>query len=191
MNTASWLGLVAAALALGCASPAAERAAEAKPGAYAAEVVSVTATVEAIDHGQRTALLRRPDGTLVALRLGPEVRNLEQVRKGDRVVTTYVDSLAIFVIDDAGGEPGVTTGTKVELAPRGAKPAVVSTNLVEIRARVESVDLKERTVTLVGEAGVIGTFHVDPSVRRLEQVEPGDDVVARITEATAIEVKAP
>jgi hypothetical protein len=46
-------------------------------------------------------------------------------------------------------------------------------------------------VTLVGEAGPIGTFRVDPSVKRLDRVEPGDDVVARITEATAIEVKAP
>jgi hypothetical protein len=188
VKAASWLGVAACALALACAGPGAE---EAKPGVLVAESVSVTATVEAVDHGQRTALLRRPDGTLVALRLGPEVRNLDQVRKGDRVVATYVDSVAIFVADDADQEPGVTAGTKVELAPRGAKPGVVATNLVEIRARVERVDLRKRTVTLVGAAGVIGTFRVDPSVRRLEQVEPGDDVVARITEATAIEVKAP
>ena len=197
MKAGTWLGL-AGALALGCTGPGAvvakqerEQAQEAKPGAFVAQAVSASATVEAIDHAQRAVLLRRSDGTLLALRLGPEVRNLDQVHKGDRVVATYVDSVAIFVDDDSSTPPGVTSGTKVELAPLGDEPRVVSTNVSEIRARVESVDLQKRTVTLVGEAGPIGTFRVDPSVKRLDRVEPGDDVVARITEATAIEVKAP
>ena len=200
VRAGTWLGL-AVALALGCTGPGAvvakqereqkqAQAQEGKPASFAAQAVSASATVEAVDHAQRAVLLRRQDGTLLALRLGPEVRNLDQVRKGDRVVATYLESVAIFVAED-DGRPGATTTRKVEIAPLGDKPRVVSTNVSEIRARVESVDLEKRTLTLVGESGSIGSFHVDPSVERLDEVEPGDDVVARITEATAIEVKAP
>jgi len=177
---------VGLALALGCTGPG---AAARKPAALEAVTVSVTATVEAIDHGQRTVLLRRADGTLVAMRLGPEVRNLAQVRRGDRVVTTYVDSFAIFVTDDEGAA-GTAAASTVEVAAKGAKPGVVSTNVVQITARIESVDPRARTVTLVGTEGVLGTFRVDPRVP-LDRIDPGDDVVARVTEAIAIEVVAP
>jgi hypothetical protein len=187
MRGAAWIGLAALAfgLALGCTGPGAA----AKPSALAAEAVSVSATVEAIDHGRRTVLLRRADGTLVATRLGPEVRNLDQVRKGDRVVATYVESFAISVTDDEGA-PGPAAASTVEVAAKGAKPRVVSTNVGQITARVESIDRRARTLTLVGSEGVLGTFRVDPRVP-LDRIDPGDDVVARVTEAIAIEVVAP
>jgi hypothetical protein len=188
---AAWSGLGALAFGLGlglgpgCTGPGAA----AKPGALSVEAVSVSATVEAIDHGQRTVLLRRADGTLVAMRLGPEVRNLDQVRKGDLVVATYVDSVAIYVTDEESAT-GAAAESTVEVAAKGAKPGLVSTSVVELTARVESVDRDARTLTLVGAAGVLGTFKVDPRVP-LDRVDPGDDVVARVTEAVAIEVVAP
>jgi hypothetical protein len=175
-------------LALGCAG--AGPAPSGRPGALVAQATSVTATVEAIDHGQRRVLLRRADGSMVALRLGSEVRNLDQVRKGDRVVATYVDAVAIFVSEDTD-EPGATASSRVDVAPLGARPGVVSTHVVELRARVESVDLRRRTLTLMGEQGVIGTFRVDEQAGRLDAIEPGDDVVVRLTEALALSVEPP
>jgi hypothetical protein len=183
-------GLLAAAfacgLASGCAGSDTAETPE-KPGKLVAKAVSVKATVEAVDQGQRSVLLRREDGTLVALRLGPEVRNLAQVHKGDIVRATYLDSVAVFVAKGKG-EPGKTAAaTTVELAPIGTKPSAVVTKVTEVTARVQAVDPDERTVTLEG----IGTFRVDPSVEGLENVEVGDDVVAKVTEAIAVEVEAP
>jgi hypothetical protein len=179
--------MLACGLSSGCAGSDTSE----KPGALVAKAVSVKATVEAIDHGQRSVLLRREDGTLVALRLGSEVRNLDQVRKGDVVRATYVDSVAVFVAKGDGDPGTAAAATSVELAPVGAKPGAVVTNVTEITARVQEIDTDARTVTLAGADGVIGTFRVDPSVEGLENVEVGDDVVARVTEAIAIEVEAP
>jgi hypothetical protein len=183
-------GLSVAGLAFGlaCAGAGTEARSQ-RPGALVAEAVSVSATVEAIDHGERRVLLRRSDGTLVALRLGPEVRNLDQVRRGDTVRATYLESMAIYVTEGAG-EPAATAGSTVELAAEGQRPGAVVTNVAQITARVQSVDARTRTVTLMGPEGMIGPFRVDPSVD-LSRVDPGDDVVARVTEAIAIEVTAP
>lgn len=185
------LACVVAAVALGCTGPgaAARSGAAVKPGALAAEAVSVTATVEQIDHGRRMVLLRRADGTLVALRLGPEVRNLDRVRKGDEVVATYVESIAILVTDEGAG-PGAAAVRTVDIAAKGERPGLVTTQVSQITARVESVDRRARTLTLVGAEGIIGPFRVGDDVP-LDEIDPGDDVVARVTEAIAIEVVAP
>jgi hypothetical protein len=135
VKAGTWLGL-AGALALGCTGPGAvvakqerEQAQEAKPGAFVAQAVSASATVEAIDHAQRAVLLRRQDGSLVALRLGPEVRNLDQVHEGDRVVATYLDSVAIFVAEDEG-QPGSATSRawSRRTSPRSAPASRASTS---------------------------------------------------------------
>ena len=144
-------GLLAAVfacgLASGCAGSDTAETPE-KPGKLVAKAVSVKATVEAVDQGQRSVLLRREDGTLVALRLGPEVRNLAQVHKGDIVRATYIDSVAVFVAKGKR-DPGQPAATRtVELAPEGAKPSAVVTNVTEVTARVQAVDAGERTVTL-------------------------------------------
>ena len=53
----------------------------------------VSATVQAIDVDTRMVVLRESDGTEFALVVDPEVRNLDQVKAGDRVVTRYRESL--------------------------------------------------------------------------------------------------
>ena len=56
------------------------------PGFSAAGSPTSTATVSAIDHENRTGMLRLPDGTTVTFKAGPEVRNFDNLKVGDQVL---------------------------------------------------------------------------------------------------------
>jgi hypothetical protein len=56
---------------------------------------------------------------------------------------------------------------------------------------VEAVDYPKRTITLKGAQGNVRTYRVGDSVRRLDEVKKGDQVVLRVTDALAILVEKP
>ena len=57
-------------------------------------------------------------------------------------------------------------------------------------AVVEAINYKTRTVTLRGPQQKTVTLKVDDSVKRLNEVKKGDEIVVRRTEALAIDVTA-
>ncbi len=159
-----------------------------KPGVVMAEGASITATVEAIDYDKRTVDLKGPKGNVVTLKVGPEVKNFNQVKTGDRVTAKYFESTAILV-RKPNEPPFAEQGSSVQVAPKGAKPGAVAVETSEITARVEDIDYKTRTVTLRGPQQKMVTLKVDKSVKRFNEVKKGDDIVVRRTEAMAIDVK--
>ena len=175
------------ALAQG-ADPNVKAASELKPGGFAVEAVSSTATVDAIDAATRMVTLKFADGTTQAYKAGPEVRNFDQVSVGDQVKTTYVESVALFV-RKSNEKPFAGEAQTVQLAPKGAKPGVIVTNTAEITATAEAIDYAKRTVTLKGPRGNSVTYAVDESVTNFKNVKVGDELVLRVTEATAIVVE--
>lgn len=160
-----------------------------KPGVETAELVVATATVEKIDLSTREVTLKGEDGTLETVKVGPEARNLSQVNVGDKVTMKYYQALAIFVTPHAG-MPSVTEATNLQRAPLGAKPSGQVTNVVERTAIVEAMDPAKRTVTIRGPGGSRNTMKVGDQVK-LDQINVGDQVVARYTEAVAISVEKP
>jgi Cu/Ag efflux protein CusF len=67
-----------------------------KPGGTAERVVSVTATIAAIDKAAMTVTLRAPDGEITTVKArNPD--NLNRVSVGDLVDITYTEALAISV----------------------------------------------------------------------------------------------
>jgi hypothetical protein len=67
-----------------------------KPGGIAAEQVTVTATVEAIDAKKQRVTLKGPEGKLLEVKV-KDPKNLKNVKKGDQVVLTYTEALAVSV----------------------------------------------------------------------------------------------
>lgn len=61
--------------------------------------------------------------------------------------------------------------------------------MVSSRAQVVAVDNERRLVTLRDEDGDTTTVSVGPEVRRLNEVKPGDYVVARYVEAAALDIR--
>ena len=171
------------------AAPKAEAPAG-KPGVVVADVTRITATVEAVDQANRTVTLKGSLGRTVTLTVPPEAKNFDQVKVGDKVKVKYVDSVAIFV-RKSSDPPNASETKAVAVAPRGQKPMAAAINTVEVTANVEKVDYQRRLITLKGPEGNVRTLKVDPRVKRLAEIKPGDDIVLRRTEAVALEVTPP
>lgn len=62
-----------------------------------ANVVKLTAAVEAVDAANRTVTLKGPRGKVVTLPVGQDVKNFDQIKVGDQVEATYTEALAISV----------------------------------------------------------------------------------------------
>jgi hypothetical protein len=192
-----WLPIVIVALA-GCTkstpvplmAAAVETEPRLGPGAITEEsVISTEATVVSIDHATRMVTLRTPDQRLHTLRVDPSVRNLGKVRKGDEVVTTYYEAIAVAV--KKAGKTGVSTNEDTERARAGQKPGGVAAETTTITARVVKIDRKHRSLDLRGPEGNVLTVDVqDPA--QLQNLAVGDLVEVSVTEAVAMQVeKAP
>src|SRR5215470_2194043 len=156
-----------------------------KPGVVYADRRTTTGTVESIDAANRTVTIKRSDGQMVTLKAPPEAKNFDQIKPGDSVRAEYLDAIAVFVRTPSG-PPQAGENTTVAVAPKGEKPRAVATKTVEMTAKVEAIDYDKRLVTLLGPQGNRRTVKVDESVKRLNEVKPGDEVVVRHTEAVAI-----
>jgi len=158
-----------------------------RPGVVMAEGSSINATVEAIDYDKRTVDLKGPKGNVVTLKVGPEAKNFNQVKVGDRVTAKYLESTAIQVRKP--NEPPFAQ-SNVEVARKGEKqPGGVAVATAEMTAVVEDINYKTRTVTLRGPQQKTVTLKVDKDVKRFNEVKKGDEIVVRRTEALAIDVK--
>jgi hypothetical protein len=171
------------------AAPAA--AAKAGPRVVIAETTSIEARLDAVDVNTRLMTVTGPQGKTLTLRVAPEMKDLDQVKPGDRLIVRYFESLALFV--RKGSEPrAATEGTAVQVVPNKAKkPAAMAVDTVEFKGTVEAIDYGKRRVTLKGPEGKTRTIKVDPSVKRLDEVKKGDQIVVRYTEAIAFSVRKP
>ena len=78
----------------------------------------------------------------------------------------------------------------IAVAPKGAMPGVIMAKTRQITAKIVSVDTQARTVTVEGPAGGMPTIKVGPNVK-LDELQKGDDVTLRVTDALAIRVEKP
>jgi len=159
-------------------------------GLRVSDQVTVKAAVVAINQEKRVVTLRGPEGNEQTFKLGPEVRNLKQVRKGDEVVATYYESIAVKLRKPGEVAPGVTATQDVVRAAPGEMPGAAVGETVSVTATVQKVDRKKQTVTLKGPQGKVVTVKVlDPE--RLAKVKKKDLVEVTYTEAVAIAVEKP
>jgi Cu/Ag efflux protein CusF len=149
-------------------------------------VLTVTATVKAIDHKNRLVTLLGPEGDTLTIEAGPEVRNLDQVKRGDLVVVGYQESIALKL--KKHGEPDVKTAEVADRAAVGDQPGAGAAQSVSVTTKIVKIDRANQRVTLKGPKGRTAVVHVkDPS--RLEKVKVGDLVEITYTQALAISVE--
>src|SRR5262245_17075480 len=196
MKTKIILMTVIAALMLAFAgyaqSPTATAKAKASPGAEGAiEVGAITATskVTAVDASKRTVTLVNEAGETNTYKLGKNVRNFDQIKVGDQVKATLLESVAVAV-SKSSAPPNAGERSVVAVAPKGAMPGVVIAKTRQITAKIVSVDPQARTVSVEGPIGGKPTIKVGPDVN-LGELQAGDDVTLRVTDALAIDVEKP
>ena len=176
-------------LLLAAGTAAAQPPSAAQPPLERERVVRGEATVQSVDQASRAIVLRGQDGRLAAITAGPEVRNLAQVRAGDRVVIEYRDALALEM-----AAPGTTTTPEAaQLSGRtepGERPGALVSEAVRLRVRIVSVNPEDGRVTFEAPAGLRSIVPQDPRVRAFAAgLRPGDEVDVTWVEARAISVQ--
>jgi hypothetical protein len=199
----SWItgaSLVAAAALAGCAPKSKQLTAPVPPPTVVTaalqgqgeiarlKTVQVAAAVVSVDARRRRVTLRGSDGKMETFRVGPEVRNLAQVRRGDRVVATYTEAVAIRLVRKGAASPETSDDVVFNRAPAGDLPGGSGAQVVTIVARIIGIDRQDREVTLQGADGKTTTIEVDDPTR-LEHVKIGDLVEATFVEGVTIAVE--
>jgi hypothetical protein len=161
------------------------------PAAAVEDRVAVVAVVESVDQRTRDVLLRGPSGALLTVKAGPEVRNLAQVRPGDRVFVAYRQAIAVQLRRPGEALPPGTREVGAARAARGERPAGAAFDAVRVRVRIDAVDRRNGTVTFTGPNRVTRTVEVrDPAMRDFARgLRPGDEVEIEYLEALAVSVE--
>jgi hypothetical protein len=180
--------------ALLAASLCSALAAEEQPAAASAPLtrkesvlVTITASVEAINPDTREVTLKGPLGNTVTFTVDQRVKRLKEVKVGDLVQADYYVSIAaelrkptpeeekqpIQLLDAAGK------------APPGTSPAAGGLRRFKVVTTIEGLDRPTETITVKGPLGNYLTTRVaDPA--RLTQMRIGENIVVTYTEALAV-----
>jgi hypothetical protein len=153
----------------------------------AASLVTLSATVAAINQETREVTLKDADGNEKTVKVGEEVKNLPQVKVGDQVDVAYFESVEIEVLAADQAAPKAAAIAAMETAQPGQKPAGSMTSELSVVATIEAINKDSETVTLKGPEGKTKTVKVrNPA--NLERVAVGDRVMITLTQAVAIDV---
>ena len=179
--------LLTAALLLPGSAPAEHHESAAEASLIVGEKVELEGKVISIDAETRTVVIEGELGRQVSIAAPDEAPNFDQIKVGDPVHATYVESIALAIAPVANAEPGASVAVAVSAAPPGATPAVGMAEQIQLRAVVNAVDPKTRTVTLDVLDGGERTLKVREAVD-LERVRVGEQVSVTLTRALAISI---
>jgi hypothetical protein len=176
------------------AAPAVSMAADAAADKGGAIVVSdsahAKATVVDINKKERWLTLRDEKGTEMVVAAGDEVRNFDQIKKGDVIEVDYrraaASELKKVSDTDVAGE-----ATAVQRAPAGEKPGMRASHTSTIIATVIEIDKKNRLLTVQGPKGGIVTVAIPADMLAFDTLKKGDKISAVYTEALAVSVTTP
>jgi Cu/Ag efflux protein CusF len=150
-------------------------------------LVKMTASVEAIDTASRTVTLKGPGGNLVPIAAGPEVKNFDQIKVGDRVLVRYAEALSLELKKDGKELRQRSEREASQGAQPGERPAGAAGRQIKVIADVTAVDRKKQIITLRGPKQTVNLKLRDPEQVKLVKV--GDQVEATYQEAIAVAIE--
>jgi hypothetical protein len=180
------IGILAAVVLFG--TPLVAAGAEHRVSFTRTRAHTITATVQAVDQDTRMVTLKGKKGGLFTFRAGDRVKNLAQVKVGDRVYVDYFESLEVYVSNPDGGGAASGSSTSVETARMGEKPAGSADEEVTMVATVASIAKNKKSVTLKSQNGTKTVFPVK-NRENLVGVHVGDQVTIITTQAVAVSVE--
>jgi Cu/Ag efflux protein CusF len=151
-----------------------------------ANSVTSTATIQAIDKTARTVTLRNEKGQEDIYAIGSNVARFDELKVGDRVRTTYYDSLVLQLLKPGQKADAPSFEAALNRA-KSALPAATVATQEKKTVTVNSVDMNVPSIT-VTDGGRLVTRKVDEK-KNLEGVKPGDKIEITYTRAivTAVE----
>jgi hypothetical protein len=146
-----------------------------------ADVVEVTATVDAIDLAQRLVTVHGPwKDRAVTVKVGSDVPGLETLKVGDRVAITHHAAIVAQM---------KKPGTAARAAKKKTAPTPTSGDRTVVVV-VDSVDQAENTVSFTRDGKKRTAVIEDPDARKfIKKLKKGDEVELVYTEAFATSLK--
>jgi hypothetical protein len=152
----------------------------------------LTATVESIDQAKRLVTLKAENGLTQTLEVGPDVKNLPQVKAGDKVVVQFYEGLAAELKKKGESPPAseVKSASMAAAAPPGHMPGAVAGTTVNSTVVIDAVDKTANTVTFHGTNGTHTVAVKKPESKQfIAGLKKGDEVDITYTQALAISVE--
>jgi hypothetical protein len=158
--------------------------------AKAEKTTKASVVVTKLDVAGRHLTVKNDQGKEFTVDVDPAVRNLAQVKVGDKIVVSYYESLAASV-RKAGDTTEMANQANVTRAKEGERPGGSATTTSTVPVTVVSVDTKENVVQFYGADKLVRTTHVvrPEGIAFIQKLKAGDQVVLTYTESLAISVE--
>jgi Cu/Ag efflux protein CusF len=152
------------------------------------EAVTVSGTVEAIDHTSRVLTLKDEHGEFDTIDVPADTQRFSEIKVGDKITAKYYDNVTVRL--KKPGEAAVNTDAAAATPGTGVKPGATVATQRTMTAVIEAIDTKVPSITFKGPQGWKYSRRVlDKNV--LKQVKVGDQVDFTWTEAVMISVTTP
>ena len=152
------------------------------------ESLTVSGTVEAIDHTNRALTLKNEAGELVTIDVSHEVKRFSEIKVGDKITARYYDNVTVRLKQP--GEASVNKESSAATPGQGAKPGATVATQRTMTAVVDAIDPNVPSISFKGPQGWKYSRRVlDKNV--LTQVKVGDRVDFTWTDALIVSVSTP
>jgi hypothetical protein len=131
--------------------------------------------------------LKGPQGNEVVVTAGPDVKNFDSLKVGDRVDVEYVEALTLELKKGGGLIVSRSTTTDSASAKPGETPGGAKGRQVTVVADVVAVNPATQTVTLKGPQRTVDLRIPDPE--QFKRIAKGDQVEATYTQAVGLAVR--
>ena len=152
------------------------------------EQSTITASVEAIDHGNRTVTLKGPKGNYVTIDVPPGVQRFDSIKVGDKLTATYYENL-VLTVQKPGSKPK-DSAEEALTRSTSTKPGVTAAKQRTITAEITAIDTKVPSISFKGPNGWAYSSKVEDK-DALSKVKVGDKVDITWTEALLVGFDAP
>ena len=152
--------------------------------------VTAKATIVKVNKKTREITLRDDQGNQETVVASKDVRNFNQIKKGDILEVDYYRAAA-SMLHKAGDTNAAGESTDVKRAKAGDKPGMVAVHTKTIVATVLAIDTPNRLLTVKGPKGNVVTVAVPADMTAFDSLKAGDKISAEYAEAVAISVKTP
>lgn len=148
--------------------------------------IQAKATVVAIDMKNRIVTLKAENGREFSVTAGPEVRNLDKIKVGDIVTTTYYEAVAIAA-KKTDAAPMMTVETEGARAKKGEQPGAVVLRRIHVVTTILGHNADTQSILVRGPLGHLTEVKIrDPKV--FEELKGGGNVDLLYVEGLAIGV---
>ena len=160
-------------------------------GAYTSSVVRTTATVTAIDPAARAVTIQGDHGP-VTIQVGPDVKNFNNLKVGDRVNISYYQGIAAQLVK--GGKKVSDSAVSTFRQGNSPGPGLTLSGVIgasaTVTVKIQDVNLPTNTVAFTQSDGTTHIVQVkSPEMQNfIRELKRGDTVQVTFTDSLAVEV---